>query len=323
MDRRLFLAEEGEKRLDVFLSERLEDLTRSRIKKLIDGGMVAVNGKTVKAGTEIKPGDEVVAEIPDPVEYTAKPEDIPLDIVYEDEDIAVVDKPQGMTVHAGSGNADGTLVNALLYRLDHLSGIGGVLRPGIVHRIDKDTSGLLVVAKNDRAHLSLARQIADKTCRRVYLALLEGNLKADSGRIVTDIGRDPSDRLKMTVLPEGRGRVAITDYEALVRYGGDYTLCRFVLQTGRTHQIRVHARYMGNPVVGDPVYGIRKQKFDLRGQLLHAYRLELTHPTSGKRMQFVAPLPPYFSELLGKLGRQYGAELPREVAGAEEGWKEI
>ena len=202
----------------------------------------------------------------------------------------------------------GTLVNALLYALDSLSGIGGVLRPGIVHRIDKDTSGLLVVAKNDRAHLSLARQIADKTCRRVYLALLEGNLKADSGRIVTDIGRDPADRLKMAVLPEGRGRVAITDYEALVRYGGDYTLCRFVLQTGRTHQIRVHAKYLGHPVVGDPVYGYKKQRFSLDGQLLHAEKLTLTHPRTGEVMQFFAPLPEDFEHVLAVLRREKGGD---------------
>lgn len=310
MDRRFFLAEEGEKRLDVFLAGRMEDVTRSRIKKLIEDGLVTVNGKTVKAGTEIRPGDQVAAELPDPVEYSARPENIPIEIVYQDKDFAVVNKPQGMTVHAGNGNTEGTLVNALLYSLDSLSGIGGVLRPGIVHRIDKDTSGLLVVAKNDRAHVALAGQIADKTCHRIYLALLEGKVKDDSGRIVTDIGRSPVDRLKMAVLPEGKGRVAITDYQVLARYGEEYTLCRFVLQTGRTHQIRVHARYMGHPVVGDPLYGPKRQKFALAGQLLHARELELTHPTTGERMRFFAPLPPYFVEILEKLGRKYGISLP-------------
>ena len=251
----------------------------------------------------------MAAEIPEVKEYSVKPENIPLDILYQDADFAVVNKPQGMTVHIGNGNTEGTLVNALLYALDSLSGIGGVLRPGIVHRIDKDTSGLLVVAKNDRAHVSLAKQIAEKTCHRIYLALLEGCVKADSGRIVTDIGRSPSDRLKMAVLPDGRGKTAITDYEVTARYGSDYTLCRFNLQTGRTHQIRVHAKYIGHPVVGDPLYGFHRQKFDLKGQLLHAYKLILTHPTTGERMEFTAPLPDYFQSLLDKLGRQYGVTI--------------
>ena len=205
--------------------------------------------------------------------------------------------------------ADGTLVNALLASLDHLSGVGGVLRPGIVHRIDKDTSGLLVVAKNDKAHVSLSAQIADKTCSRKYYALLEGCVKAEKGRIATDIGRSPADRLKMAVLPAGRGKNAITDYEVAARYGSDYTLCRFMLHTGRTHQIRVHAKYMGHPVVGDPVYGYKKQKFSLNGQLLHAYSLSFTHPTTGERLTFYAPLPPYFSGLLEKLDKIYGVNL--------------
>ncbi len=309
MDKRFFIAEESCKRLDVFLSEQMEDFTRSRVKKLIDGGRVAVNGCPAKASAEIKAGDEVAAEIPDAEAYTVKPEPIPVDIVYQDKDLAVVNKPQGMTVHIGNGNTEGTLVNALLYALDSLSGIGGVLRPGIVHRIDKDTSGLLVVAKNDRAHASLAKQIAEKSCHRIYLALLEGNVKTDSGRIVTDIGRSPSDRLKMAVLPEGKGKIAVTDYETLTHYGSDYTLCRFTLQTGRTHQIRVHAKYMGHPVVGDPLYGIRRQRFSLAGQLLHAYKLIFMHPSTGERMEFTAPLPDYFQSLLEKLGRQYGVEL--------------
>lgn len=309
MDRRFFVAEENYKRLDVFLSERMEEFTRSRIKKLIDEGHVELNGKSAKAGAEIRRGDEVAAEIPEAREYSVKPENIPLDILYQDADFAVVNKPQGMTVHIGNGNTEGTLVNALLYALDSLSGIGGVLRPGIVHRIDKDTSGLLVVAKNDRAHASLAKQIAEKSCHRIYLALLEGNVKTDSGRIVTDIGRSPSDRLKMAVLPEGKGKIAVTDYETLTHYGSDYTLCRFTLQTGRTHQIRVHAKYMGHPVVGDPLYGIRRQRFSLAGQLLHAYKLIFMHPSTGERMEFTAPLPDYFQSLLEKLGRQYGVEL--------------
>ena len=309
MDQRLFVAEDNCKRLDVFLSEQTEELTRSRLKKLTEGGQVCVNGNIVtKAGAEIKRGDSVVITIPEAVEYAVQPENIPIEIVYQDADFAVVNKPQGMTVHVGNGNESGTLVNALLYALDSLSGIGGVLRPGIVHRIDKDTTGLLVVAKNDRAHVSLAAQIAEKSCHRTYFALLEGNLKEEKGRVVTDIGRHPTDRLKMAVLPEGRGKIAITDYEAVAHFGNDFTLCKFDLQTGRTHQIRVHAKHLGHPVVGDPVYGYKKQKIQADGQLLHAYKLELTHPTTGERMTFIAPLPPAFEEILKKLCRQYGVD---------------
>lgn len=299
MEERCFIAENNYKRLDVFLSERCEELTRSAIKKLIEEGNVLVNGKGAKAGETIKTGWEVRLTLPDPVSLSARPEDIPIDIVYQDEDIAVINKAQGMTVHAGNGNEDGTLVNALLYHLDSLSGINGVIRPGIVHRIDKDTSGLLVVAKNDRAHVSLSKQIAEKTCHRIYVALLEGIVKKDEGTISTDIGRNPSDRLKMAVLPSGKGKFARTDYRVLERYErSGVTLCEFTLYTGRTHQIRVHSQYMGHPIVGDPVYGYKKQKFRLNGQLLHAKRLILTHPTTGEEMTFDAPLPDYFCEVL-------------------------
>ena len=309
MDKRFYVAEEGGKRLDVFLSEQAEEFTRSRLKKLIEEGNVCVNGKEAKkAGLEIKIGDEVAIVIPEAVEYSVKPENIPIEIVYQDEALAVINKPRGMTVHVGNGTAEGTLVNALLYALDSLSGIGGVLRPGIVHRIDKDTTGLLVVAKNDKAHVSLAGQIAQKTCHRTYFALLEGSLKTDEGRVVTDIGRHPTDRLKMAVLPDGRGKIAVTDYKVVARFGTEFTLCRFDLQTGRTHQIRVHAKHLGHPVVGDPVYGFKKQKFNLDGQLLHATKLELTHPVSKERMTFCAPLPNDFEEVLQKLCRQYGME---------------
>ena len=306
----MYVAEENCKRLDVFLSEQTDEFTRSRIKKLIEDGNVYVCGKQVKkAGADIKAGDEVTIEIPDAVEYSAKAENIPIDIVYQDADFAIVNKPQGMTVHVGNGTAEGTLVNALLYALDSLSGIGGVLRPGIVHRIDKDTTGLLVVAKNDKAHVSLASQIAKKTCKRTYYALLEGNLKTDSGRVVTDIGRHPTDRLKMTVLPDGKGKIAVTDYEVVARFGSEFTLCRFDLQTGRTHQIRVHAKHLGHPVACDPVYGYKKQKLKADGQLLHAQRLELCHPSTGEKKVFTAPLPPAFSEILRKLCKQYAVEI--------------
>ncbi len=296
-----FLADENA-RADVFLSARTE-LTRSQIKRLADEGHVFVNGKPSKAGTEIKCGDHVRVDIPDPVPTKAVPEDIPIEIVYEDDDLAVVNKAQGMTVHAGAGNYEGTLVNALLFRLKNLSGIGGELRPGIVHRIDKDTSGLLVVAKNDLAHLSLSRQIAEKTARREYLALLEGVLKEESGHIATDIGRDPADRLRMKVLPAGKGKLAVTDWETVERFR-ENTLAKFTLQTGRTHQIRVHAKYMGHPVVGDKLYGYKKQRFHLEGQLLHAFRLTLTHPRTGEEMTFSAPLPEYFEHILAILRKE-------------------
>ena len=301
MKEELFTARESYARADVFLSENLTGYTRSAVTKLFSGGYVSINGKSAKPSQAVSAGDVVRATLPDAEEYSAKPENIPLDIIYEDGDVAVVNKPQGMTVHAGNGNTEGTLVNALLYRLDSLSGINGVLRPGIVHRIDKDTSGLLVVAKNDKAHLSLLKQIEEKTCRRTYLALLEGVVKRDGGTVTTYIGRDPSDRIKMAVVSPEKGKLAITDYTVLKRYKENFTLCRFDLHTGRTHQIRVHARHLGYPVVGDPVYGIKKQRFSLNGQLLHAWRLQFTHPATGEEMCFEAPLPDYFKSVLSKL----------------------
>ncbi len=294
-----FTAEEYSNRADVFLCAAL-DKTRSSVKKLIDEGCVTVNGKKCKPSQEINAGDKIEVVLPEAAECSVKPEDIPIDIIYEDGDIAIVNKPQGMTVHLGNGNTDGTLVNALLYRLNSLSGINGVIRPGIVHRIDKDTSGLLVVAKNDNAHVGLSKQIADKTCGRTYLALLEGSLKTDSGTVTTYIGRSANDRTKMAVVSPDKGKLAITLYTVLKRYKG-YTLCRFDLKTGRTHQIRVHAKHLGHPVVGDPVYGVKKQKFKLNGQLLHAYRLSLKHPATGEEMTFEAPLPDYFKQVLDTL----------------------
>ena len=300
MDKRVFVAERDYSRADICVCELTEGKTRSFVKKLFEGGQVLIDGKIAKPAQAVKVGERLEITFPDAVQYTAKPEDIPIEIIYEDEDLAVVNKPQGMTVHIGNGNTDGTLVNALLYRLDSLSGINGIIRPGIVHRIDKDTSGLLVVAKNDRAHLNLSKQIEEKTCRRTYLALLEGNLKTDNGTITTYIGRSPQDRVKMAVVEPSKGKLAITEYYVEKRYEG-YTLCRFELKTGRTHQIRVHAKHMGHPVVGDKVYGIKKQRFKLNGQLLHAFRLSFVHPTTAKKMTFEAPLPDYFVEILNKL----------------------
>ncbi len=310
MQELFFIAEENYKRLDVFLTANCEDLTRSAIKKLIDQGRVLVDGKKAKAGESLKKGCAVSLTVPEPVELSAKPENLPLDIIYQDEDIAVINKAQGMTVHAGNGNFSGTLVNALLYHLDSLSGINGVIRPGIVHRIDKDTSGLLVVAKNDKAHVHLSRQIAEKTCRRIYIALLEGIVKNDEGTVTTDIGRNPADRLKMAVLPMGKGKFARTDYRVLKRFEqSGCTLCEFSLHTGRTHQIRVHAQYLSHPVVGDPVYGYKKQKFKLNGQLLHAQKLILTHPRTGEEMTFEAPMPAYFEEIIQILNKKEGGAL--------------
>ncbi|MGN1104979.1 MAG: RluA family pseudouridine synthase [Candidatus Coproplasma sp.] len=299
-----FTAKANANRADVLVSENLSDYTRSAVKKLFEGGGVIIDGKVAKPSQSVTQGAEISVTLPDLTECVARPEDIPIDIVYEDDDIAIINKPQGLTVHAGNGNLDGTLVNALLFKLKNLSGIGGVIRPGIVHRIDKNTSGLLVVAKNDRAHLSLADQIAQKTCKRTYVALLEGNLKDDEGNITTYIGRNPNDRVKMAVVAPDKGKIAITDYKVLDRNNG-YTLCRFDLHTGRTHQIRVHAKYLNHPIVGDEVYGRKKREFNLDGQLLHAYRLELTHPATGERMTFQAPLPDYFIAVLKKLNIKF------------------
>ncbi len=287
--------ENSYKRIDLYLSE-VTSLTRSHINKLIESGNVLLNGKKVKKSSSVKQGDSVEVSIDEPKKLDLTPVDMPLDIVYQDSDIAVINKPQGVTVHAGGGTHGNTLVNYLLYHLDSLSGINGVARPGIVHRIDKDTSGLLVVAKNDNAHLNLQKQIQQKTCKRNYIALLEGNLKTDNGHIATLIGRSDKNRKLMAVVSSG-GRIATTDYKVLERFDG-YTLCEFSLGTGRTHQIRVHSKYLGHPIVGDKSYGIKKQKFDLAGQLLHAYKLTLTHPTTGKEMQFTAPLPDYFEKIL-------------------------
>ncbi len=290
------------RRLDVYLADN-SGLTRSHIRRLIDDGNVTVDGKVVtKASASVRADSSVSVVLPPDIPLDIAAEDIPLDIVYEDGDLAVINKPQGMTVHPANNVYTGTLVNALLYHVKDLSGINGVLRPGIVHRLDKDTSGLLVVAKNDRAHVELQRQIQSKECRRIYLALLEGNLKQDSGCVDAPIGRSHSDRKKMAVTEEGRS--ALTYYTVEERFG-EYTLTRFELKTGRTHQIRVHAAYLGHPVVGDRTYGYAKCRFDLNGQLLHACTLSFTHPTTGESMSFDAPLPDYFERVLGVLRNKY------------------
>ncbi len=297
MESKTVIVDNGGERLDVYLSKAL-DFSRSKIQKLIDGNFVLVDGKIPKAKEQVKTGSVITVEIVEPKGLDVKAVDIPLDVVYQDDDVAVINKPQGLTVHQGSGTGDETLVNALLYHLDSLSGINGVIRPGIVHRIDKDTSGLLVVAKNDTAHLSLSSQIEKKTCKREYIALLEGILKQDSGRIETYISRSTKNRTMMAV--SSSGRKAVTNFEVLERSNG-YTLCKFVLETGRTHQIRVHSKHLGHPIVGDVVYGYKNQKFNLGGQLLHARKLTFVHPTTNEEVEFFAPLPKYFKDVLKKL----------------------
>ncbi len=278
-------------RLDVILAESA-DVTRSRAAKLVDDGQVTVNGNIPKkSGVAIKTGDEISYEIPELIEKIEK-KDIPFEVLYEDEDLAVINKPQGLTVHPAGGNYTDTLVNALMYRLDSLSGINGEIRPGIVHRLDKDTSGVMVVAKNDKAHLSLSNQIKERTVVKEYLALLEGNLSEKEGRIHTKIDRSTKNRKLMTVTASS-GREAITDYKVITRFD-ENCLVLFRIHTGRTHQIRVHAKHLNHPVVGDKSYGYKKQRFKLDGQLLHAYRLTFIHPRTQERMTFVAPLPEHF-----------------------------
>lgn len=291
------VAESGGTRLDVFVAEKA-GCTRSHAKNLIEEGNVLVNGrKAAKSGMSLKEGDKVEISCPAPKELSLEPQDIPIDIVWQDGDFAVVNKPQGMVVHPAPGAYDNTLVNALLYRLDSLSGINGVARPGIVHRLDKDTSGLLVVAKNDFAHAALQKQIAEKSAKRFYYALVDGVVEKDSGEIRNFLARSVSDRKKYAV--SASGRLAVTLYKVVERYTA-YTLVEYELKTGRTHQIRVHSRYIGHPVVGDRTYG-GSDRFGLKGQLLHAYKLVLTHPRTGEEMTFTAPLPDYFEKVLDSL----------------------
>jgi 23S rRNA pseudouridine1911/1915/1917 synthase len=288
-------------RLDVFLAGRFPEFTRSRLKNLIDEGQATVNNKKVKPGQKLEPGDAVELDVPELREIEARPEDIPLDIVYEDSSLMVINKCRGLVVHPAAGNERGTLVNALLHHCHDLSGIAGEIKPGIVHRLDKDTTGLLVVAKTDAAHLSLSAQISKKTAQRIYLALVEGNVAEDSGRIDAALGRSRTDRKKIAVTEDGRQ--AATRFYVLERFG-DYTLVEAHLETGRTHQIRVHMKHIGHPVVGDPVYGFKRQRFNLEGQLLHAARLEFTHPETGERLKFEAAIPEDFQKVLDILRRR-------------------
>lgn len=285
-------------RLDKVCSEIFSDYSRSQIKQLLDGGNITINGKTEKAKYKVKSGDVIRLEEPETRTLELRSENIPLDIVYEDDDVIVINKPQGMVVHPAPGHDEHTLVNALLYHCP-LSTINGTFRPGIVHRIDKDTSGLLMVAKNDKAHRSLAKQLKDKTNIREYVALVHGRIAEDEGTINAPIGRSLKDRKKQAVVKDGRN--AVTHFEVLKRYR-DYTFVKCILETGRTHQIRVHMKYIGHPLVGDPLYGPKKT-IKGNGQFLHAGKLGFVHPTTGKLLIFEAPLPKIFQECLEKLDK--------------------
>jgi len=289
-------------RLDLYISRELNDISRSYIQKLIENGNVKVNNEIILSKKfKINANDNIEIIIPEPEKLKLEPENIPISIVYEDDDVIVVNKPQGMVVHPAPGHYSGTLVNALLYHSKKLSSINGIIRPGIVHRIDKDTSGLLMIAKNNKAHNSLAAQLKEHSTKRIYYALVHGNLKASSGTIDAPIGRHPINRLKRAVV-ENNGKRAVTHFNVLERFTG-YNLIELKLETGRTHQIRVHMSYLGHPLVGDPLYGVKKKKFNLEGQALHAKTIGFVHPTTLEYMEFDSELPDYFKALLDKIRR--------------------
>ena len=293
----IFSADKAGERLDVFLTRKWPDFSRSHIQKLIAKGEVVTVGKVRKANYKLALGDEVKITLPDAVPVAIEAENILLDILYEDDDIIVVNKARGMVVHPAAGVNSGTLVNALLYHCDDLSGINGEIRPGIVHRLDKDTSGVMVCAKNDKAHVNLAEQIRTKAAHRIYLAIVNGNIKEEAGIIKGDIGRHPIERKKMAIVKEN-GKPAVTHFKVLERFG-DFTLVECKLETGRTHQIRVHMASIGHPLVNDPKYGPKKSSpFAIKGQALHSHVLTLTHPTSGEEMHFTAPLPDDMEKIL-------------------------
>ena len=297
-----FRVETAGERLDTYLARTVEDLTRSAVQKLIDEGCVRRNGKVAKKNEKLNPGDEITLTIPEPKEVDIAPTEMALDIVYEDEDVLVINKPKGLVVHPAAGHSDDTLVNGLLFaKGDQLSGINGELRPGIVHRIDKDTSGLLAVAKNDFSHRMLASQLKDHTMQRTYEAIVCGSFREDCGTVDAPIGRHPSDRRKMCVT-ERNSKNAVTHWEVVARYRG-YTHIRCRLETGRTHQIRVHMAHIGHPILGDTVYGRKKPELGQASQCLHAGALCFQHPRDQRPVMVFAPLPEYFSQVIGKLER--------------------
>jgi 23S rRNA pseudouridine1911/1915/1917 synthase len=289
------------RRIDKVLSEYFEDYSRSFIKKLFDDDLILVNGKKSKPGYNIKNGDILDISVPDPIDIQIVPENIPLDIIYEDNDVILINKPKGMVVHPAPGHYSGTLVNGLMYHFgDSLSGINGEIRPGIVHRIDMDTTGVLVVCKNDAAHRILSEQLHEHSITRKYYAIVHGNLTADDGTVDAPIGRSPKDRKKMAVNTRN-GRRAVTHYHVIERFGGKYTYIECRLETGRTHQIRVHMASLGHPILGDEVYGPKKCPFKLQGQTLHAGVLGFIHPSTGEYVEFTAELPGYFEKLISIL----------------------
>ena len=291
------------KRIDSYIVDQNIHLSRTAIKRLLEEGKILVNGNKQKPSYKPENGDVITIEIPNAEEIDLKPQNIPIDVIYEDNDIIVVNKPKGMVVHPANGNPDGTLVNAILALCkDSLSGIGGEIRPGIVHRLDKDTSGLLIIAKNDLAHINMSKQIQDRKVIKKYIALVKGVIGEDTATIDMPIARSTKDRKKMAV--ESKGKEAITHYKVLQRYD-KYTLLEIKIDTGRTHQIRVHMSYIGHPVVGDMQYSNGKNEFGVEGQMLHSRYLEFDHPITGKRLKLEAPLPEYFEEVLKELdGRQ-------------------
>lgn len=296
----LKVAEENNgERIDKYLSTVIEGKTRSFIQGLIEDKAVTVNGKIIKSNYKLRCNDEIVVILPEPIELDVKAENIDLNIVYEDSDVIVINKPKNMVVHPAPGNYTGTLVNGLLYHCKDLSGINGVIRPGIVHRIDKDTTGILVIAKNDEAHNCLAKQFKDHSIKREYYALVEGRFSKESGTIDKPLGRNKKDRFKMDIVEDGRR--AVTHYEVLEQYDKGVSLIKCTLETGRTHQIRVHMASIGHPLVGDQIYGYKKQKFKIEGQALHAKTLGFIHPTTGEYIEFTSDLPEYFEGLIKKL----------------------
>ena len=297
---RLRASEESKnQRLDAFLASSLDGLTRSQAARLIESGEVAVNGKTAGKSYKLAGGEDIAVTLPEPEPVEAVPQDIPLDVVYEDADVIVVNKPSGMVVHPAPGHPDGTLVNALLYHCaGTLSGVGGTLRPGIVHRIDRDTSGLIIAAKNDAAHQYLSAQLADHTLARTYECIVVGKLREDRGTVDAPIARHPTDRKRMAVV--AGGREAVTHWEVIARYPG-YTHVRCRLETGRTHQIRVHMAYIGHPILGDTVYGAKKEVPGLTGQCLHAVGLRFLHPRTHEVVELFCPLPEEFTRMLQKI----------------------
>ena len=291
--------ESKNQRLDAFLASSLDGLTRSQATRLIESGEIAVNGRAVSKSYKLAGGEDIAVTLPEPEPVEAVPQDIPLDVVYEDADVIVVNKPSGMGVHPAPGHPDGTLVNALLYHCaGTLSGIGGALRPGIVHRIDRDTSGLIIAAKNDAAHQYLSAQLADHTLARTYECIVVGALREDCGTVDAPIARHPTDRKRMAVV--AGGREAVTHWEVIARYPG-YTHVRCRLETGRTHQIRVHMAYIGHPILGDTVYGAKKEVPGLTGQCLHAVGLRFLHPRTHEVVELSCPLPDEFTRMLQKI----------------------